>query len=89
MGKYRKIPVVVEAEPFFGQGDAGVVDMFIDKEDRICDDCGKRIDLHGIVRTLEGNHIVCPGDWIITGIENERYPCKPRIFAKTYEKVIE
>src|SRR5690606_28069754 len=30
-------------------------------------------------------HKVCPGDWIITGVKGERYPCKPDIFAQTYE----
>lgn len=40
---------------------------------------------HGWIDTLEGGHIVCPGDWIITGVNGERYPCKPDIFAKTYE----
>jgi len=89
MGKYRKVPVVIEAEQFFGQGDAGVVDMITEKGDRVCDDCCARLDLHGIIKTLEGHHIVCPSDWVITGVENERYPCKARIFAKTYEKVTE
>jgi len=42
---------------------------------------------HGWIDTLEGGHIVCPGDWIITGIEGERYPCKPGIFEQTYEPV--
>lgn len=51
--------------------------------------CGKPYHRHGWIDTLEGGHIVCPGDWIITGIEGEHYPCKPDIFAKTYEKVEE
>jgi|GEM_PF-775710 len=42
---------------------------------------------HGWIDTLEGGHIVCPGDWIITGVKGERYPCKPDIFAATYEPV--
>lgn len=42
---------------------------------------------HGWIDTLEGGHIVCPGDWIITGVNGERYPCKPDIFEKTYEPV--
>jgi hypothetical protein len=42
---------------------------------------------HGWIDTLEGGHIVCPGDWIITGVKGERYPCKPDIFADTYEAV--
>jgi hypothetical protein len=42
---------------------------------------------HGWIDTLEGGHNVCPGDWIITGIKGERYPCKPDIFEATYEAV--
>lgn len=42
---------------------------------------------HGWIDTPEGGHIVCPGDWIITGVKGERYPCKPDIFAATYERV--
>ena len=54
-----------------------------------CELCGCTFDDHGFIATLEGGHIVCPGDWIITGVEGERYPCKPGIFEKTYEPVIE
>jgi len=39
------------------------------------------------IDTLEGGHIVCPGDWVITGVAGERYPCKPAIFHATYEQV--
>ncbi len=39
----------------------------------------------GVVETLEGKHLALPGDWIITGVKGERYPCKPDIFAATYE----
>ena len=39
----------------------------------------------GVIDTLEGPHIVTPGDWIITGVKGEHYPCKPDIFAETYE----
>jgi len=39
------------------------------------------------IETLEGIMIASPGDWIITGINGERYPCKPDIFEKTYEKI--
>lgn len=42
---------------------------------------------HGWIDTLEGGHTVCPGDWIITGVKGERYPCKPDIFAETYDRV--
>ncbi|OYD07589.1 hypothetical protein [Paludifilum halophilum] len=41
------------------------------------------------INTLEGVHRADPGDWIITGVEGERYPCKPKVFEKTYERVEE
>ena len=51
----------------------------------LCEHCGKPMYIHGCIDTLEGVHIVCPGDWIITGVKGERYPCKPDIFEMTYE----
>jgi hypothetical protein len=41
----------------------------------------------GYIKTLEGGHLVTPGDWIITGVKGEFYPCKPDIFKATYEPV--
>jgi hypothetical protein len=35
----------------------------------------------------KGKHYITNGDYIITGIKGERYPCKPDIFKQTYEKV--
>ena len=49
-----------------------------------CQHCGIVMHLHGWIDTLEGGHTVCPGDWIITGVKGERYPCKPDIFVATY-----
>jgi hypothetical protein len=43
----------------------------------------------GWISTLEGGYEVTPGDFIITGIKGEHYPCKPDIFEATYEKVEE
>ena len=57
-----------------------------DNGERACEKCGKIMHKHGWVDTLEGGHIVCPGDWIITGVKGEYYPCKPDIFEATYEK---
>ena len=54
-----------------------------------CKHCGQIMHDHGWVDTLEGGHIVCPGDYIITGVKGEHYPCKPYIFAATYEIVEE
>ena len=40
-----------------------------------------------IIHTLEGDMKASPGDYIITGVNGEQYPCKPDIFEKTYEPV--
>ena len=72
MAKYRKKPIVVEAEQWFGQ---------------LIEDCCVLSDYALIVPTLEGDMIAQRGDWIITGVKSEKYPCKPDIFEMTYEKV--
>lgn len=64
----------------------------------ICLKCNQQLHLkmgntvyhtHGWIGTPEGGNdgaqVVCPGDWIITGVKGECYPCKPDIFAATYE----
>lgn len=33
----------------------------------------------------EAKHVADPRDWIIKGVKGEFYPCKPDIFAATYE----
>ena len=40
-----------------------------------------------MIRTLEGDMHASPGDYVIKGVQGEFYPCKPAIFAKTYEEV--
>ncbi len=44
-------------------------------------------DREMVIHTLEGDHHASVGDWIITGVNGEQYPCKPDIFDKTYELV--
>ena len=39
------------------------------------------------IRTLEGDMIVSPGDYVIRGVQGEFYPCKPDVFEATYERV--
>lgn len=46
-------------------------------------------DVEVIIHTLEGDLKANKGDYIITGADGEKYPCKPDIFAKTYELVEE
>lgn len=56
-------------------------------EDDTCKQCGGSMYEHGWVDTLEGGHIVCPSDFIITGVRGEKYPCKAAIFMETYDLV--
>ena len=72
MGMYRKKPVIIEATQWFKMGDHPAVTEFVRG--------------YGWVKTLEGGHTVTPGDWIITGVHGEHYPCKPDIFELTYEE---
>lgn len=80
MGKFRKKPVVIEATQWFKPGDHPAVVMK-SGPNRYAD--------AGIpwVETLEGGHVVTPGDWIITGVKGEFYPCRDDIFRMTYEEV--
>lgn len=73
--KFRKKPVVIEATQWFKHGDHQAVEGHDPRE--------------GFVPTLEGMMRVIPGDWIITGVKGEHYPCKPDIFEATYERVEE
>lgn len=41
------------------------------------------------IKTLEGDMLVSPDDFIIRGVEGELYPCKPEIFRKTYDPAAE
>ena len=98
--KYRKKPVVIEATRWYYNGDhpedgpsdceGKVVRYYRDPDDdgkRRCQHCDAVMHVHGWIDTLEGGHIVCPGDYVITGIEGEHYPCKARIFMDSYEPV--
>ncbi len=98
--KYRKKPVIIEATQWFKNGDhpedgsslfEGKVVRYFRRPnisgETLCEKCGNVLHEHGWIDTLEGGHIVCPGDFIITGVRGERYPCKPDIFEKTYERV--
>lgn len=79
--KYRKKPVVIDAWPFDGSWDSArhVVNL----SDKIfwSDNGGGSMS----IETLEGTMTANAGDWIIKGVKGEFYPCKPDIFAATYE----
>lgn len=77
MPKFRKIPVVISAEQWF----PGVVIEGVTSHPNLPN--------MGLIRTLEDTddsaHHVSPGDWVITGVEGEKYACKPSVFDRTYE----
>lgn len=80
MAKFRKKPVVIEATQWHGFQD-GPHDLGIESH--------RLQTTVGWIKTLEGGHVVKPGDWIITGIAGEMYPCKPEIFEQTYQVIEE
>lgn len=91
--KWRKRPILIEAVQWYRRGDHHAVVCWDEVPDGTpvpCavpggHDCNSPSSAHGGIQTLEGWLIVCPGDWIITAVKGERYPCKPDIFAETYE----
>jgi hypothetical protein len=92
MALYRKKPVVIEATQW--QPDPGVVSQSCAEEGKEFKDALQVIyvanekGLLTSIDTLEGRALlVSPGDWIITGVKGEKYPCKPDIFEATYEAV--
>ena len=82
MAKYRKRPVVIDAEQFLATKQS--FDAVLALGD-IKWAPGPMGSDSFIVKTLEGEHIASKGDWIIKGVNGEFYPCKPDIFEKTYE----
>lgn len=87
MPKYRKKPVIIEAVKWEKHGDHPEVEYLDIDKYHTCPQCGENMQDHGWIDTLEGGHRVCPGDFVITGVQDENYPCKPAIFHETYEKV--
>ncbi len=86
MPRFRKKPVVIEAVQWHQHGDHPSV-----KPATMSQAAGLpgiiNWEACGWIQTLEGGHVVSPGDWIIRGVKGELYPCKPDIFAATYEAV--
>jgi hypothetical protein len=81
--KYRKKPVVIEAVQWTGEN-SDEIEEFTSWESRqwVVSDKGV---LSLYINTLEGQFRADVGDFIIRGVKGEFYPCKPDIFAMTYE----
>lgn len=76
--KFQKKPVTIEAVQFTGDNFERITNFM----GRIFDPASQEIP------TLEGNLKADVGDWIIKGVKGEFYPCKPDIFAMTYDPVL-
>jgi hypothetical protein len=83
MMKFRKMPVVIEAVRYEGDPVTRDVVMGFAGPHASYGMDGNQLLLH----TDEGVMEASPGDWIIKGVVGEIYPCKPNVFAMTYEPV--
>ena len=92
---FRKKPVVIEAVLWTGTNLLEVITFTDGKPDlqgtiaqHKWDDYCDLVAREGLkIYTLEGKMLAEPGDWIIKGVKGEFYPCKPDIFALTYDEV--
>jgi hypothetical protein len=83
MPKFRKKPVEIEAWQFTGNMASAKAIALHDKSMHILSSEDGEVFI--IIDTLEGRMTANPNDWIIRGVKGEIYPCKPDIFAATYE----
>lgn len=97
MARYRKKPVEIEAvqyglaeyadNPWEIRGDVPQWLQDAAREGVVVPEFRSEDYWYLKIKTLEGDMYVAPDDWIIQGVEGELYPCKPGIFAATYEAV--
>jgi len=89
--KYRKKPIVVDAIEWTGDNLLLITrftGQIVPNTETHWDDYVDLINREGLkIYTLEGSHMANIGDMIIKGVQGEFYPCKPNIFAKTYEAI--
>jgi hypothetical protein len=91
MARYRKKPVVIDAVQWTGENTKEVYDFVRDEQGRCMESCIHPGGMLAVMTLEDGSgeakvkHWASPGDWIIKGVANEFYPCKPDIFALSYE----
>lgn len=86
MAKFRKKPVEIEAMQWLAGAHPSVIQSWAALHGKtVWYEPGPNPVL--TIPTLEGSMTAWPGDWIIKGIKGEFYPCKPDIFAATYDPV--
>lgn len=87
MAKFRKKPVVIEAVQWAGPTDTNRVLNWLSLLGVTLNAAWRFHDTDITIPTLEGDMKAAPGDWIVRGVKGEFYPCKPDIFAATYDAV--
>jgi len=87
MAMYRKKPVVIEAMQNKGKHEEYRKEL-MDFMGLSPENFKQHADASISIETLEGVMRCDYLDWIIRGISGEFYPCKPDIFAKTYDLVM-
>ena len=90
--KFRKKPVVIDAESvpgLIGLFESHGLASWPEYLQAAVNDGTVEVGAHSLrIKTLEGTMIAEAGDFLIRGVRGELYPCKPDIFAATYEAVI-
>lgn len=82
MSSFRKKPVVIEAEQWFQDRTVKGVHWEMRRED------DGQFLVPYVVTVHDQRAYLAPGDWVIPEpVEGRFYPCKPDIFAATYEPV--
>lgn len=92
--KYKKKPVVIEAMQYSVKNRSSIINWIVNNGGNASWHCNNGIECaegdagHTIrIKTLEGDMDASFGDYVIRGVNGEFYPCKPDIFAKTYDLV--
>lgn len=93
--RYRKLPVEIDAMQWDGSaaGATPIIDWVLSSGGTARYfapgewDHGETTGTYITIDTLEGRMLAGANDFVIRGVENEFYPCKPNIFAATYEAV--
>ena len=84
MPKFRKKPVVIEAYQYTQKGDNYRPDWF---QDAVSENKIITFTDHVLIQTLNGFIRAELNEWVVKGVQDEFYPCKPDIFEQTYEAV--
>lgn len=85
--RYKKKPVEVEAIKFDGTNHREILKFIYPDMSETGLAGAERMKLPIVIETLEGDMNVSVGDYVIRGVQDELYPCKPEIFEQTYQTI--